>query len=204
MNMEYNTNRSQLIMPEYGRNIQKMVDYAISIKDKEKRNKAAKIIISVIGNLNPQLRDITDFKHKLWDHLFIISDFKLDVDSPFEKPKKETFSEKPKRLAYPQSKIKYRHYGKIIQQLVEKACNLDDKDKERELLTHAIANQMKKAHINWNKEHIEDRDVFIHLENLSQKKIKMNKERPLIDVVEFKPKRRKKSSHNYKTKRRNK
>ena len=202
--MDYNTQRNQLIMPEYGRNIQKMVDYATEIKDKEKRNKAAKVIIKVIGNLNPHLRDVADFKHKLWDHLFIMSNFKLDVDSPFEKPKKETLSEKPKKLSYPQSRIKYRHYGKIIEQLIEKAKKLDEKDEKRDLLIHAIANHMKKSHINWNKEHVEDNDVFESLEKFSNNQIKTNRNIPLVNVDEYYKKRKRVNYSNHKNKRRNK
>ena len=202
--MDYNTQRNQLIMPEYGRNIQKMVDYATEIKDREKRNKAAKIIIKVIGNLNPHLRDVADFKHKLWDHLFIMSNFKLDVDSPFEKPEKDTLSEKPKKLSYPQSRIKFRHYGKIIEQLIEKVKELDKEDEKRDLLIHAIANQMKKSHINWNKEHIEDNDVFENLEKFSNNQIKTNRDRPLVNVDEYYKKSKRVNYSNNKNKRRNK
>ena len=94
--IEYNTERPKLIIPEYGRHMQKMVDQAIAIEDREERNKVAKSIISVMGNLNPHLRDVPDFQHKLWDQLFIISDFKLDVDSPYEKPSREELQEHPK------------------------------------------------------------------------------------------------------------
>ena len=95
-------------LPEYGRNIQKMVEYAIQIEDREERNKAARAIISIMGNLNPHLRDVTDFKHKLWDHLFIISDFKLDIDSPYEKPTREILFEKPKPVPCSEYDIKYK------------------------------------------------------------------------------------------------
>src|SRR6185295_9922075 len=99
--MEYNSTRNRLIIPEYGRNIQKMIEHAITIEDREERNRLAKAIVAVMGYLNPQLQNITDFKHKLWDHLFIISDFKLDVDSPYPLPEKEKLRAKPKRVAYP-------------------------------------------------------------------------------------------------------
>ena len=113
--MIYNTQRPKLIIPEYGRNVQNMVDHAVSVEDREERNKVAHSIIDVMGNLNPHLRDVPDFKHKLWDHLFIMSDFKLDVDSPYPKPTPESFQEKPRRVTYPENGIRYRHYGRTIE-----------------------------------------------------------------------------------------
>src|SRR5687767_15503225 len=121
--MEYNTSQPKLIIPEYGRNIQKMIDFAITVGEREERNKVARAIIDVMGQLNPHLRDITDFKHKLWDHIFIMSDFKLDVDSPFPKPDKKSFQTKPDLLKYPQKKIKYRYYGKTIESIIDAAVS---------------------------------------------------------------------------------
>ena len=112
--MDYNTSLPHMIIPEYGRNIQKMIDFAVSVEDREERNKVAQAIINVMGQLNPHLRDVTDFKHKLWDHIFIISDFKLDVDSPYPKPTRETFQTKPERVMYPSNDIRYKHYGKTV------------------------------------------------------------------------------------------
>ena len=112
--LEYNSERSKLIIPEYGRHIQKLVNHCVSLDTKEERNTMAKAIIDVMGNLQPHLRDVPDFKHKLWDQLHIMSDFKLDADSPYEKPSKEELQEKPERLPYPKSANKYRFYGNNI------------------------------------------------------------------------------------------
>ena len=149
MELEYNTQREKLIISEYGRHIQKMVEFAVSLEDKEKRQKTSESIINLMGELNPHLRDVEDFKHKLWDHLFIISDFKLDVDSPFPKPKIEDLFKKPDPLNYPNQKIKYNHYGKIVELMIEEAIEMKDIDLKEKLVL-AIANQMKKSYINWN------------------------------------------------------
>lgn len=169
-NLEYNTERPKLIIPEYGRHIQKMVDYAISIEDKEERNKVAKSIISVMGNLNPHLRDVPDFQHKLWDQLFIISDFKLDADSPYDKPSKEELSERPEPLNYPQNHPKYRFYGNNIKRMIDVACSWEDGDMKDGLVL-TIANHMKKCFLNWNKDTVEDDVIFKHLFELSNGKI---------------------------------
>ncbi len=168
--IEYNTERPHLIIPEYGRHIQKMVDHAISIEDKEARNKCAKSIIAVMGNLNPHLRDVPDFQHKLWDQLFIISDFKLDVDSPFTKPSKEELTEPPQPLEYPQNYPKYRFYGNNIKRMIDVANKWEEGDM-KEGLVMTIANHMKKCFLNWNKDTVEDSVIFNHLFELSDGKI---------------------------------
>jgi hypothetical protein len=172
---DYNTRRPRLIIPEYGRNIQRMVDYALTIKDREERNKVAQAIINVMGQLNPHLRDVPDFKHKLWDHLFIISDFKLDVDSPYPKPKREDIYTKPERLPYPQKRIKFKHYGKLVEELIKKAIEIEDTD-ERKSLIFTIANLMKKDYLTWNKESVDDEKIFKDLEILSNGKLKVKNE----------------------------
>ena len=171
-NLEYNTERPQLIIPEYGRHIQKMVDYAISKEDKEERNKVAKSIISVMGNLNPHLRDVPDFQHKLWDQLFIISDFKLDADSPYEIPSREELMERPQPLGYPQNFPKYRFYGNNIKRMIDVANSWEDGDKKDGLIL-TIANHMKKCFLNWNKDTVEDDVIFKHLFELSDGKINL-------------------------------
>ena len=168
--IEYNTERPHLIIPEYGRHIQKMVDHAISIEDRQERNKCAKSIIAVMGNLNPHLRDVPDFQHKLWDQLFIISDFKLDVDSPFTKPSKEELTEPPQPLEYPQNHPKYRFYGNNIKRMIDVANKWEDGDM-KEGLVMTIANHMKKCFLNWNKDTVEDHVIFNHLFELSDGKI---------------------------------
>ena len=181
-NLEYNTIREDLIIPEYGRHIQKMIHHASSQKSKDERNKIAKSIISVMGNLQPHLRDVSDFQHKLWDQLFIMSDFKLDVDSPFEKPKKEELLAKPDPLSYPQNFPKYRFYGNNIKIMIDEAVKWDSGDK-KDALVYIIANHMKKCFLNWNKDSVEDQVIFDHLFELSNTKIDLrNSKETLLDA----------------------
>lgn len=170
--MQYNTSKAHLVLPEYGRNIQQMVDFAVTVKDKEERNKVAQSIITVMGQLNPHLRDITDFKHKLWDHLFIISDYKLDVDSPYPKPTAETFNTKPDKVEYPSRKIKYGHYGRTIERLIEKAVEYKEGD-EKSALVKSIANLMKRSYLTWNRDSVTDEVIVKHLEEMSGGQLKL-------------------------------
>lgn len=165
-NIEYNTERSKLHIPEYGRHFQKMVDHAVAIEDREERNRIAKAIISVMGNLQPHLRDVPDFQHKLWDQLFIMSDFRLDVDSPFPITSKETLQQRPEPLNYPQNHPKYRFYGNNIKRMIDVAIKWEKGDM-RDGLEYAIANHMKKCYLNWNKDSVEDSVIFGHLKELS-------------------------------------
>ncbi|NAS12952.1 DUF4290 domain-containing protein [Poritiphilus flavus] len=169
-NLEYNTERPKLFIPEYGRHFQKMVDYAVSIEDKEERNRVAKAIISVMGNLQPHLRDVPDFQHKLWDQLFIMADFKLDVDSPFPITTKEMLQQRPDPLEYPQNHPKYRFYGNNIKRMIDVAIKWEKGDK-RSGLEYAIANHMKKCYLNWNKDSVDDQVIFQHLYELSDGQI---------------------------------
>ena len=173
-NLEYNTERPKLIIPEYGRHFQKMVDHAVAIEDDEERNKVAKAIISVMGNLQPHLRDVPDFQHKLWDLLFIMSDFKLKVDSPFPLPSKEVLEQRPDPLEYPQNHPKYRFYGNNIKRMIDVAINWEQGDM-RSGLEYAIANHMKKCYLNWNKDTVDDQVIFDHLFELSEGKIDLAK-----------------------------
>ncbi|RNL92292.1 DUF4290 domain-containing protein [Sinomicrobium pectinilyticum] len=173
-NLEYNTERERLIIPEYGRHIQKMIDYAVSIDNREERNKVARAIIGVMGNLNPHLRDVPDFQHKLWDQLFIISDFRLDADSPFPKPERELLEQKPEPLNYPQNHPKYRFYGNNIKRMID-VCNSWEESDLKEGLKFTIANHMKKSFLNWNKDTVEDEVIFEHLYELSDGKINLAK-----------------------------
>ena len=168
--LKYNSDRSDLIIPEYGRHIQKMINYASSRESKEERNKLANSIISVMGNLQPHLRDVPDFQHKLWDQLFIMSDFKLDADSPFEKPSKEVLNAKPDPLSYPQNFPKYRFYGNNIKIMIDEAVKWDAGEM-KEALVLTIANHMKKCFLNWNKDSVKDQVIFDHLYELSDSKI---------------------------------
>ena len=181
--IEYNSERPKLIIPEYGRHIQKMVDQAIAKETKEERNKVASSIIAVMGNLNPHLRDVTDFQHKLWDQLFIISDFKLDVDSPYPIPKREELQEYPKSLEYPQNFPKYRFYGNNIKRMIDVAIGWEDGEK-KEALVFTIANHMKKCFLNWNKDTVEDDVIFKHLFELSEGKLNLKgTEEELLDTM---------------------
>ena len=164
--LEYNTEREHLIIPEYGRHLQKMINYAKDLPTKEERNKVAKSIINVMGNLQPHLRDVPDFQHKLWDQLFIMSDFKLDADSPYPKPSKEELNENPEPLKYPQNHPKYRFYGNNIKTMIDVANTWDDGEL-KEALVYTIANHMKKCFLNWNKDTVEDDVIFEHLFELS-------------------------------------
>lgn len=203
-NLEYNTERPGLKLPEYGRHVQKMVDYAITIEDKEARNRTAKSIISVMGNMNPHLRDVPDFQHMLWDQLFIISDFELDVDSPYPKLLKEELEERPEPLQYPQNFPKYRFYGNNIKRMIDEAVRWEDGSKKDGLIL-TIANHMKKSYLSWNKDSVEDIVIFDHLYELSDGKIDLRKrDEDLSDASDLmKTKKRFSSSRkNYKTSRR--
>ena len=173
-NLEYNAERSHLIIPEYGRHLQKLIDLATAIDDREERNKAAKYIIDVMGTLNPHLRDVPDFQHKLWDQLFIMSDFKLDVDSPYPIPSREVLNQKPERLAYPQNFPKYRFYGNNIKYMIDVANKWEDGELKNALII-VIANHMKKCYLSWNKDTVEDSAIFNHLYELSNGKIDLRK-----------------------------
>ena len=182
-NLEYNTEREHLIIPEYGRHLQKMINHAKTRETKEERNKLAKAIISVMGNLQPHLRDVPDFQHKLWDQLFIMSDFELDADSPYEKPSKEELASRPKSLYYPQNHPKYRFYGNNIKTMIDVACTWEDGEM-KEALVYTIANHMKKCFLNWNKDTVEDEVIFEHLYELSDGNINLKgSEEDLSDSV---------------------
>jgi hypothetical protein len=180
--IEYNTERPKLIIPEYGRHMQKMVDQAIATEDRDERNKMAKGIIAVMGNLNPHLRDVPDFQPMLWDQLFIISDFKLDVDSPYPIPTREELMERPEPLEYPQNFPKYRFYGNNIKRMIDVAVSWEEGDKKDGLII-TIANHMKKCFLNWNKDTVEDDVIFGHLFELSDGKINLkNSDEDLSDA----------------------
>ena len=197
--MEYNTARGHLIIPEYGRNVQKMVDYAITIEDREKRTKTANIIITSMGQMNPSIKETRDFTRVLWDHLHIISDFKLDVDGPFPTPSKEELTIKPGHIDYSDKNIVLRHYGKHILSIIEKA-NEYEEGEEKQALILAIANQMKKSYLKWNRESVNDQTIAKHLNELSKGKLILPEDAQLIaisDVIQ-RPKNKKRKSP-YKT-----
>jgi hypothetical protein len=184
MGFDYNTSRKQLVLPEYGRNIQMMVDYIKSIEDRTERNRLANAVVAVMGNLNPHLRDIADFKHKLWDHLAIIADFELDIDFPYDVPKPETFQQLPKVVPYGTHTIRYKHYGKSIELIIEAATSMSEGE-EKDALVNIIANHMKKTYLSWNRDSVNDEVIINDLKLLSKgkldlSKVKLNEAREII------------------------
>jgi hypothetical protein len=181
--MDYNTQRKHLKLPEYGRIIQKMVDYCCTIEDKVERQKAASAVIAIMGNTNPHLRDVPDFKHKLWDHLAIMSDFKLDIDWPYPLPSSDVMEVKPERLAYSDNKFRYRHYGKFIEQILKKINDIEDVDKKNALI-EIMANHMKRSFITWKKEQISDGIIFKELMELTKGSVEIPEGLKLSDFKE--------------------
>ena len=183
--LDYNTQLKKLIMPEYGRNVQQMVDHCVALKDREERTRCANTIINIMGNLFPHLRDVDDFKHKLWDHLAIMSDFKLDIDYPYEIIKKANLYTRPDTVPYALTPIRYLHYGKDIEGMIEKAVEMPD-GPERDQLISLLANHMKKSFLTWNKEGVEDDKILKDLREYSHGKINLDPETyKLKDAKEF-------------------
>ena len=162
-------------LPEYGRSIQNMVDHALTIEDRAERQRCANTIINIMGGMFPHLRDVPDFKHKLWDHLAIMSDFKLDIDYPFEVIPKNNLASKPEPVPYPCTKIRYRHYGRTLEVLIQKACELPEGD-EKQNLVALICNHMKKDYMTWNKDTVDDRKIADDLYELSDGKLQMTED----------------------------
>ena len=179
--MEYNTARGKLLLPEYGRNVQNMIQHAMEIEDRDERNRAAQAIIEVMGQLNPHLRDVDDYRHKLWTHLFVMSDFKLDVDSPFEIPKVESLMEKPEQMEYPNSKIRFGHFGQYTQKILETSKALDDEG-EREYMTNSMGNFMKKQYLLHNNNAVENNVIADQLMELSQGDLKIENPDDLVST----------------------
>jgi hypothetical protein len=175
-----------MALPEYGRNVQKMVDHIKTIEDRAERNRAAKTIISIMGNLNPHLRDVGDFKHKLWDHLALIASFELDIDSPYPEPEPAKFVEKPKQVPYKQGDIRFLHYGRIIELMIDAACKLEEGD-EKEYFTTLIVNQMKKSYITWNRGQVADEVIIKDMKLLSKGKLLMTEGVRILEVRELIP-----------------
>jgi len=186
MNYDYNTQRKRMALPEYGRNVQKMVDHIKTIEDRDERNRAAKTIIQIMGNLNTNIRDIGDFKHKLWDHLALIANFELDIDSPYPVPEPSKFVEKPKQVPYRQGEIRYLHYGRIIELMIAAASEMEDGE-EKEYFTTLIVNQMKKSYITWNRGQVADEVIIGDMKLLSRGKLKMTDGVKILEVKELIP-----------------
>lgn len=167
--MEYNTQLKKLALPEYGRNIQNMIDFCLTITDRQERTRCANTIINIMGNLFPHLRDVNDFKHILWDHLAIMADFNLDIDYPYEIIKKEDLDSKPGKIEYSRPTMAYRHYGKTLEKMIDLTTTLEDPNEKNQFIL-LVATHMKKSYIQWNKE-VEDKKIFIDLYELSEGRI---------------------------------
>ena len=173
--MKYNTARDHLVLPEYGRNVQKMVDHAITIQNKEERNKCVKTIIDFMGQMNPQLRDLKEFNHKLWDDLFIISKFQLEADSPYPLPEPKKINERPEKMPYPKNKIKFPFYGAALENMIKYAVNQNE-GRDKEIMTGMIANHMKKSYLLFNKHSVSNDTIILHLKQLSDNKLILPKD----------------------------
>ena len=195
--MKYNTQEKNLPMPEYGRAVQKMVDHAITIEDRAERQRCADTIIAVMGNMYPQLRDMPDFKHKLWDHLAVMADFKLDIDYPYEVSSADTLHPTPQRIAYPKGNIRYLHYGRCIQEMIQKACEMPEGEERMQLL-RLIAAQMKKEYVLWNKENVEDRKIIEDIYEYSGGQIQLSEEQLNLGVYRAPSQQNQKNQKNQK------
>ena len=176
--MDYNTSKEKLIIPEYGRNVQSLIRFANEVEDREFRNKIARYTVELMAQItNPAMRNVDEFKRKLWDHLFIISDFKLDVDSPFPMPTPESVAVKGKSIPmpYPKKQIKYRHYGNSVETMIRKALEMEDPEKQRAFAV-VIGNYMKLVYQNWNRENITDDVIMSDFEMISGGKLTLEEE----------------------------
>ncbi|HEX2536387.1 MAG TPA: DUF4290 domain-containing protein [Chitinophagaceae bacterium] len=191
--MEYNTTRNYLIMREYGRHMQKMVDHLLTLEDKEHRQQQAHVLIELMGFLNPHLKNVEDFRHKLWDHLFLISDFKLDVESPYPIPTRETLKARPKPLPYPKRYPKFSHLGKNLELVMDKALSEEDQQK-RQGFANAIAYYMKLAYSNWHKDMVHDDAIQSELTNLTKGQLEFTNT-PYVKA--FRPQQETRERNNY-------
>lgn len=183
--MDYNTNRKKLALPEYGRNVQEMVNIIKQTEDREERNKLAKSTIQLMGNMNPQLRESVDYKHKLWDHLAVIADFDLDIDAPYPMPTRNEILAKPAKMKYSNpDEIRFKHYGKILEDMVRKATQYPDGE-EKDALIAVIANQMKKSFLTWNRETISDDVIFADMLAIACNHLKIPEGLKLTDTREL-------------------
>lgn len=173
--MEYNTTRGRLIIPEYGRNVQKMVQHCLSLADREERNTCAKAIIELMGQLNSKYKDSDDFEATLWSHLYIISDFKLDIDSPFILKEEEELNTAPNIIPYPKSKVKYRHYGKSMESMIKIVAEYEEGEK-KDYFVKQLAELMKRSYMTWNRDNVKDEIIFQHIKELSNNRIKVSED----------------------------
>lgn len=182
--MKYNTARKRLVLPEHGRNIHQMVDYLKTVEDEEERNRAARAVIKLMGQLNPHLRDVEDFNHKLYDHLYIMAEYDLEINSPYPVPEKEVIERKPDPLAYPNQRIKYRHYGRSIERMIKEAVKYEEGE-EKAALIGLIANMMKRFYLKWNRDSVNDEVIWHHLEELSEGQLKRPEGFEMMETYEI-------------------
>ncbi len=190
--MEYNTERTKLNFPEYGRHIQQMVNYLKTIKDKDERTKEAYSVIEIMANMSPQIKDADDYKNKLWDHLFIIANFDLDVNAPYPVPKIEEFNKKPNKIEYLTGNLRFRHYGKIIEEMINRVVTYEDGE-EKDALINIILNQMKKSYLIWNKNTVKDETIIKDFNTMAKQKIIVSND---YELNEFKHLTTVKKHHN--------
>lgn len=190
--MDYNTTREKLVLPEYGRHIHKLVDHIKKIEDRDERSRAAYALIPVMAQVNTNLKENGDFKHKLWDHFFMMADFDIDIDAPYEMPNKEAIYKKPDPMPYTQGRFKKKHYGKIIQKMMDQIDNFEGEEKED--LVELLANQLKKSYVKWNKESVTDDVILNDFNDLAEKEISFREDIKLVEVREImtKPSKKKK------------
>jgi hypothetical protein len=193
--MEYNTQRPPLVLPEYGRNIHKMVDYLKTVHDRDLRNHMAKALIEIMGNMNPHLRDVPDFRHKLWDHLAIMSNFDLDIDWPYPLPDRKELESPPEPLEYSDADFRFKHYGKNLQEILSKVNEFDEDT--RKMLVEQLANHMKKSYVSYKKESVNDDAIFNDIKKITKDDVDIPDDLKLTDVKQPKP--GKQSKHKNKT-----
>ena len=182
--MEYNTEREKIVISEYGRNIQVMIRHLNDIEDRKQRTEAAYFIVSVMAQMNPQVKESNDYMHKLWDHLHIIADYKLDVDSPYPVPTPEMQKKKPEHVGYQKNNIRYGHYGQYIYDVVKKVKEMEDGPKKQTILIN-IANQMKRDYLNWNRDTVNDLLILDDLYKISGEEITLPMDTKLIPTNEI-------------------
>jgi hypothetical protein len=182
--MEYNTQRDHLTIPEYGRNLQKIVQLAIKTEDRDKRTQIAFVIVEIMAQLHTEVKDSPELRHKLWDHLHIISDFKLDVDCPYPLPDEEVLTKNPNRLSYPKRDMRYSYYGKNIENIINKIVEANDEEHQAEI-SMAIANSLKKAYLMWNRDSVDDNLIKRHLKDLSNVNLTLTEEDQLISTYDL-------------------
>ncbi len=199
--MEYNTTRANLVIPEYGRHIQNMVNLAVEIENREERNLAAKTIIRVMGQYNPSLRDVEEFNNKLWDHLHIMANYQLDVDSPFPKPLPEERKSAPEKPSYGTEQKKFKHYGRLILEFIEHAKGIEDPE-EKKALCIMIANMMKKAYLMWNKDSVQDDEIIGELQRVSGGALTLPEDTELVKNIDLGSKPNKRRNHKSKKRKR--